>query len=285
MTNLNLKTLILLTALSAVCGEPVWAGTYIKAVEQSYTDKSEYAYVLISINQGKLKLDLKGPKLNFSLFYDQTTSLLDFVDYKEKSYFEMTSGDQMMVKGFMHLAMLAVAAQMKTETDPKAIKEMNDARASLQSLLDDTALPSAKGVKFQGFTCDKYATYANKEKTSDYWIAQPSMTALAPEDLTTYHSFLDTLLSFFSDVFEMFEVDIQKIKQRPFYQALTIGSIDYVKGKPDTLFRVLNIQSQAFAATAFSIPAGYAKHDFSELIRKGMESQQKKEPAANATSL
>src|SRR5258708_3261427 len=244
---------ILTLVLPVLFGEPAQAGTFVKAIRQSYTQKTAYAYVMIYIDKGKLKADIQGPSINGTFYYDQATSQMDWADHSKKTCLELAADDQAMIKVALRLGATAFARQLAEETNPDRKKQFEEDKRLLQSLLDK---PASTGVPFSGFTCDKYAGDEGGKKISELWLTRPTLTAMATEDWNTYRSLIDAAMSLFEDFLTVMDVDAEKVKQGAFYHELPIGEMDYAAGSPNSVTRVLQVQTQTLTPGIFDLPAG-----------------------------
>ena len=262
-----------------------FAGTLVKGIEQSYTDKNDYDYLTTYVENGKMKMDIRGAVFNGSFYFNQATSQVDWADNIKKNYYEFTQSDLSTVRDYIKIFTPLVQKSMAEEKNPKKKADMEKLKRSFTELTGKPMVPTARGVSFQGFICDKYETIMDGVKSTDSWLAKPAAAGMPQEDFAVYQGFWNLFLGLASDFMAMLDIDFEKVKQLPYFQELPITAINYVKGKPKNIFRILSVQPQTFAAGTLDLPVGYTKLSFMDLMKqKAQEAQSKPQTKPKAKS-
>lgn len=295
-TLLSVFSLFLLTAPL-----PLFAGTFIKSITQSYTDKNDWHYGSVAIDQGKLRMDIQGPDNltallsgkkgesgkpamdTWTILFDQNTSQLDLVIGSKKTVYEITGADLAKIKEVLDL----VAAELQKDLkDPKKMKkkdrqEFLKTKRLVHQFLDQSTVPAASGVSINGYTCDKYVVSFQKKKMMDFWCAPVSSVPITPQDFQTSQALVNLLLDMAGDFAALFDVDIEKVKQHPYFQKFSVLSIDYDdKGKPKELYRLLEVRPQTYPPETFETPATYARVNVLQLVNQLITSKGAKTSSA-----
>jgi hypothetical protein len=247
-----------LTFLSLLVASPLWAGTQIKALTQSYTGNSGEAFetsVITTLDQGRMRMDLKGPNGRMVMIYDQKASLVDWVDPVKKSVIELTVEDLSDMKPFV--ATLAAWYFKLNHMDP----DPGGPEGGAKSYLSEFSKPYAAGVRYGGFTCDEYRLKRGRETAGDFWMVPPSGAGLPQEDFQTYQGLLNLLFFIGGDAFSDLGIDTDQFKLSPPYQEFPVQTSFYRKGSRQFVYRVLDLHAFTPSPNFFTIPSSYKKTD------------------------
>ncbi len=219
----------------------------------------------IQIEKDRMRAEMIGQAgEKQAVVFDGAKQVLWLVNYDQKSYNEMTKADVDRLGGQMSSAMAQMEAQLKGLPPEQ--------RAQVEAMMKGRGMAGRGGEQSQKteyrktgtdtvgkWTCDKYDGYQNNQKTSEVCAADPKALGFAAADF----QITKQLVEFF-----------RKLAPQAADRVLAIGTPDdqgfsgvpvrrvTFRGPQQTITELADVSRQAFAASAFEIPAGFKKEAF-----------------------
>lgn len=244
------------------------AGTQVKALLQSYSGQSDWVNVQVSIQQGQMRLDWKGPRAKGSLLYDREASQVSLVDPLHRSVFLLPAADQTTLK----LVLALFAGQLKKKADGSDAETRHNLALfakNAQSFFNGVPQLEKKDGPVGSFSCDTYVTNdANGGKMREVWVTSSEATGMDGEDYNTFRSLAHLAMDLGDPLLSEWGADTGTFEQNFSGSALPIQEMLYVKGRASAKFKVLSVHGRDFGPETFQLPGGYKTLGLLDLLRQ-----------------
>jgi hypothetical protein len=244
------------------------AGTQVKAFLQSLSGQADWVNAQVSIQQGQMRVDWKGPRTKGALLYDRETSQVSLVDPFHKSVFVLPATDQTTLKVVLAL----FAGQLRKQADgadPSTRSTLELMAKNARAFFNGTPQLEKKGDPAGGFPCDTYLTRDPKGfRMREVWVTPAQGTGMGDEDYNTFRSLAHLSMDLTGSLLGQWGADTESFEQNFSGSDLPVQEVVYVKARPSLKFKILGVQARDFGPETFQLPGGYKTLGLLDLLRQ-----------------
>ncbi|MDD2890500.1 MAG: DUF4412 domain-containing protein [bacterium] len=243
--------MIVALALSASAG--------VLMISQASPDITDVTDIKMYLDKNCMRIDTKARGEEQSFIFRKDKETFWVVNYKEKSFIEMTKKDLRVLKAKMEEAIKVMEEQMKNL--PPEQKEMLEKMMKGQMPGNTPKIVYKKisaGEKVNKWVCNKYEGYIENNKEEEIWTTDWEKLGLSVNDFKVMQDVSEFIGEFSKGLGASFyKVGIEENKQS--YIGIPIKTINYSGKEVVYTTELKEIQKQDLASSLFDVPAGFKK--------------------------
>jgi hypothetical protein len=236
---------------------PAEAGVIM--ISQASPDVTDVTDIKTYLDKDCMRIDTKAGGEEQSFIFRKDKETFWVVDYKEKSFMEMTKKDLQAMKAKIEGAMKVMNEQMKNL--PPEQKEMMEKMMKGQMPGNAPKIVYKKispGEKVNQWVCNKYEGYMENKKEEELWTTDWEKLGLSVNDFKVMQDVSEFIGEFSKGLGASFyKVGIEGNKQS--YVGIPIKTINYSGNKVLYTTELKEIQRKDLASSLFDVPAGFKK--------------------------
>lgn len=264
----NFKTTFCTALMVLVFATAGNAGVLMVSSHESY-EPAMTSIIKAYIEKDKMRVETKGADGDFAFIFRGDKQVFWSIDYKNKTYVEITKEDLKRMKEQIQDAMKQMEEQMKNlpPEQRKLMEQMMQGQMKQQVQAPKVIYKKvASGVNVNKWSCDKYEGLIEGRKVRELWTTDWQKLDLSAEDFKVMQDMAEFFKEFSESVASSFyQVGNEDWERQQGYRGVPVREIHYSGSKLLYKTELMDVKKVDFAPTSFEVPAGFKK----EKIQRG----------------